>query len=130
MHFFRKISVLFILSVLLAACKPGPVYIGGPPPVAVKDTHGNVQYVSYRVNKKRTVMVPASKGSDLMANKIRAAYAQDPLLKPYNIDVAAHRGEVTLTGNVPNDNVKSYAIKIARYTKGVLMVRDRLVVTH
>jgi osmotically-inducible protein OsmY len=60
--------------------------------------------------------------------KIRASYAQDPLLSPYNIDVDTHRGVVKLSGKVPNKDVKKYAIKVARYTKGVLAVEPKKLV--
>lgn len=130
MNTTKRIIIFTAISVLLAGCKPGPIYIGGAPQTAaVKDSQGNVKYVNYHLNKKRMVSVPPSTGSDLMTNKIRAAFAQDPILSQYPIEVSTHRGEVTLVGKVPDKNVKNYAIKMARYTKGVLMVHaDNLIV--
>lgn len=116
------------LTGLLASCQPGPVHFGSQP-VAVKDAQGNTQYVKYKIHKKRVVTVPAqATGSDLITDKIRAEFAQDPVLSPYNIDVQTRHNEVTLTGQVPDKATKNYAIKMARYTKGVLMVHaDNLI---
>lgn len=122
----KNTAKFFALPVLIAtvvSCKPGPITLGGGTPVLVKDSQGQVSYVNYHVDKKQMVTVQKSGGSSLIANKISAAFAQDKLLSPYNINVTADRhGKVTLVGTVPNSGVKSYAIKVARYTKGVVAV--------
>lgn len=123
----RKIIQLMIASGLfvgLAGCAPGPIYIGGQP-TPVKDASGNVQYVTYKVHQKRMLTVPKSTGSDLISNKLNALYAQDPVTKAYPIMVSTSHGVVTLSGKVPSAAVKGYAIKAARYTKGVLAVNAK-----
>lgn len=125
----KPLCFIVILG-LLISCQPGPVHLGSEP-VAVKDSQGNVRYVKYQIHQTRNVTVPRNaSGSDLTTAKIRAEFAQDPVLRSYNINVQTYRGEVTLTGKVPDQATRNHAIKMARYTKGVLMVHDHLVVIN
>lgn len=130
----KNAKTLIILSsfLIVAGCKPGPITLGGGQPAAVETTPGKVVYTNYSVDKKRRLTIPAGlKGSDLTTARIKAAYAEDPLLSNYKIHVETHRGVVKLSGAVPSDQARSYAIKIARFNKGVLAVDAKnLVITH
>ena len=57
---------------------------------------------------------------------VRAKMFSDPQLKVANLDVAAKNGEVTLTGEVPNDAARYQAFKLATETQGVTKVNDRM----
>lgn len=128
MRNYLKLIIIATIGIL-SACKPGPVTLGHHP-TAVQDSKGQTRYVDYTVDKKRQVSVQRATGSDLVTEKISAAFAQDPLLKPYNIQVSTHRGEVILAGHVPSREIRNYAIRTARYAKGVLAVNAKnLVVT-
>lgn len=131
MKMSTKFLILTAITGALMGCKPGPITLGGGAPVPVTNAQGKVTYVSYNVNKKRVVAVPPSTGTNLTTNKINAAFAQDNALNPYQINVVTnHFGEVTLSGSVPNERVKDYAIKVARHTKGVMAVKAKnLIVT-
>src|SRR5260370_23361585 len=52
----------------------------------------------------------------------------DPQLKTANLDVSAKNGEVTLTGQVPDDSARSEAFKLANETPGVTKVNDQMTV--
>jgi hypothetical protein len=59
---------------------------------------------------------------------IKAEMFSEPALKSANVDVTSHGGEVTLTGQVPDDSARLAAYKIARETKGVTKVNDQMTV--
>lgn len=114
-----KFLIFAAAAVALAGCKPGPVTIGSAP-VPITDAQGHTKMVKYKLDKKRMVTVPVSTGANLSTNKIRAAFAEDPLLNQYNIDVSVQGGVAKLSGQVPNKAARSYAIQVARHTNGVL----------
>lgn len=59
---------------------------------------------------------------------IKAKMFSDPSLKTANVDVSAHNGEVTLSGQVPDDSARLAAYKIASESKGVSKVNDQMTV--
>jgi hypothetical protein len=59
---------------------------------------------------------------------IKAKMFSDPSLKSANLDVSSRGGEVTLTGQVPDDSARLAAFKIATETKGVAKVNDQMTV--
>jgi outer membrane lipoprotein SlyB len=59
---------------------------------------------------------------------IKAKMFSDPSLKTANVAVAAHNGEVTLSGQVPDDSARLAAYKIATESKGVSKVNDQMTV--
>lgn len=130
----KKAAKLLVVSTAMASligCKPGPVYPGsfigtGPRTTTVVDSQGVPHEVSYHASMRHIDTVPRSTGTDLITNKIRAEYAQDPLLQGSHINVNTDRhGEVILSGQVPNRAARAYAIKIARNTKSVMAVDAR-----
>jgi hypothetical protein len=125
-----KFLIFTTAALALAGCAPGPVTLGTTP-VPVTDAQGHTKYVKYKVDKKRIVTVPvAATGSDLATDKIRAAFAEDSLLSQYDIDVSVQGGVAKLSGQVPNKAARSYAVQVARHTKGVLAAdASQLVVT-
>ena len=65
--------------------------------------------------------------SDLaIANDVKAKMFAEPQLKSASVDVMVNHGEVTLTGDVPNDAARYQAFKLASETQGVAKVNDRL----
>ena len=52
----------------------------------------------------------------------------DPELKSHSVDVKARAGTVTLSGSLPNQDLKSRAEKVARTIKGVRDVINNIVV--
>ncbi|HKF24857.1 MAG TPA: BON domain-containing protein [Candidatus Acidoferrum sp.] len=59
---------------------------------------------------------------------IKAKMFSDPALKASNVDVSSRGGEVTLTGQVPDDSARLAAYKIASEAKGVTKVNDQMTV--
>ncbi len=63
-----------------------------------------------------------------ITSKITAKIAADPEVNPFNIDVDTTDGEVVLRGKVEKPAAKAEAEKHARSTKGVVSVRNAIVV--
>src|SRR5713226_4065174 len=63
---------------------------------------------------------------DAIRTGITARRFSEPALKTATVDVASKHGEVTLTGQVPDDTARLAAYKIASETKGVSRVNDQL----
>jgi hypothetical protein len=63
-----------------------------------------------------------------ITTEIKAKMFSEPSLKAANVDVASRGGEVTLTGQVPDDSARLAAYKIATETKGVTKVNDQMTV--
>lgn len=59
---------------------------------------------------------------------IKAKMFSEPRLKAATVDVSIHGGEVTLTGQVPDDSARLAAYKIASEAKGVTKVNDQMTV--
>lgn len=59
---------------------------------------------------------------------IKARMFSDASLKAANVDVSSRGGEVTLTGQVPDDSARLAAYKIASEAKGVTKVNDQMTV--
>ncbi len=63
---------------------------------------------------------------EAMTTDIKAKMFSEPALKTAAVDVASKHGEVTLTGQVPDDAARLIAYKIASETKGVSRVNDQM----
>ena len=63
---------------------------------------------------------------DVITTDIKAKMFSEPALKAATVDVVSKNGEVTLTGQVPNDAARLAAYKIATETKGVSRVNDQM----
>ena len=63
---------------------------------------------------------------DAIATDIKARMFSEPALKAATVDVVSKQGEVTLTGQVPDDAARLAAYKIASETKGVSRVNDQM----
>src|SRR6267143_5698831 len=63
---------------------------------------------------------------DAITTDIKAKMFSEPALKAATVDVVSKQGEVTLTGQVPDDAARLAAYKIASETKGVSRVNDQL----
>jgi hypothetical protein len=59
---------------------------------------------------------------------IKAKMFSDPSLKAASVEVSVRSGEVTLTGQVPDDAARLAAYKIASEAKGVSKVNDQMTV--
>src|ERR1043166_4368392 len=63
-----------------------------------------------------------------ISTDIKAKMFSEPTLKAANVEVSSHGGEVTLTGQVPDDSARLAAYKIASEAKGVTKVNDQMTV--
>lgn len=63
---------------------------------------------------------------EAIATDIKAKMFSEPALKAATVDVVSKNGEVTLTGQVPDDAARLAAYKIVSETKGVSRVNDQL----
>ncbi len=63
---------------------------------------------------------------DAISKDIKASMFSDPQTKSANLSVAVKNGAVTLTGEVPDENVRYEAFKIAKETPGVVNVEDQM----
>jgi len=59
---------------------------------------------------------------------IKAKMFSEPALKAANVDVSSRGGEVTLTGQVPDDSARLAAYKLATETRSVTKVNDQMTV--
>lgn len=71
---------------------------------------------------------PAKPDDGAITTDIKAKMFSEPALKAANVDVSSRGGEVTLTGQVPDDSARLAAYKIATETKGVTKVNDQMTV--
>lgn len=62
--------------------------------------------------------------------KIKAKFTADPEINPLNIDIDVVEGVVTLSGKVEDSETRSEAERLARNTKGVKSVRNRIEIEH
>ncbi len=63
---------------------------------------------------------------EAITTDIKAKMFSEPALKAATVDVVSNHGEVTLTGQVPDDAARLAAYKIASETKGVSRVNDQM----
>jgi BON domain len=70
----------------------------------------------------------STKKDQALATDIKAKMFSDPQVNGASIDVAVKSGEVTLSGEVPNDGARYEAYKIATETPGVKHVEDKMAV--
>jgi hypothetical protein len=63
-----------------------------------------------------------------ITTEIKAKMFSEPALKAANLEVSSRGGEVTLTGQVPDDSARLAAYKIASEAKGVSKVNDQMTV--
>jgi hypothetical protein len=63
---------------------------------------------------------------EAITTDIKAKMFSEPALKTATVDVVSNHGEVTLTGQVPDDAARLAAYKIASETKGVSRVNDQM----
>jgi hypothetical protein len=59
---------------------------------------------------------------------VKAKMFSEPALKSASVDVSVQNGEITLTGQVPDDSARLAAYKIASEAKGVTRVNDQMTV--
>ncbi|MFT3741363.1 MAG: BON domain-containing protein [Gammaproteobacteria bacterium] len=75
----------------------------------------------YTAAQNKDTLSQYSKDS-VITSKVKAKFLADVNLKSYNISVATNNGIVTLTGTVPNAQMRKLAITIASHTDGVRAV--------
>jgi hypothetical protein len=63
---------------------------------------------------------------EAITTDVKAKMFSEPSLKAATVDVVSKNGEVTLTGQVPDDAARLAAYKIASETKGVSRVNDQM----
>jgi hypothetical protein len=65
---------------------------------------------------------------DAITTDVKAKMFSEPALKAASVDVSVHNGEITLSGQVPDDSARLAAYKIASEAKGVTKVNDQMTV--
>jgi BON domain-containing protein len=63
---------------------------------------------------------------ETIMNNIKAGLFSDAQTKSANIDVVVKNGTATLVGDVPDENIRYEAFKIAKETAGVVNVQDQM----
>src|SRR5258706_2781793 len=85
------------------------------------------EHMTYAGNKQERSASQEVSDAALSA-RIKTAFATDDVVKAHDIKVDAMRGTITLTGTVKSAAERDKAISIARNTKGVISVTDRITV--
>jgi hypothetical protein len=67
-----------------------------------------------------------ARNDETIANDIKAGLFSDAQTKSANLDVIVKNGTVTLVGEVPDENTRYEAFKIAKETSGVISVQDQI----
>ncbi len=73
--------------------------------------------------KVRPKQIPSA---DVLADRVKRALRNDPVLAPYKLDVTAISGRVYISGEVNNEFERNTAELIAARTKGVSSVRNKI----
>jgi hypothetical protein len=73
-----------------------------------------------------TLACSSAPNDQQIVSDIKAKLYSSELLKGTNLQVASLKGEVTLTGEVPNDAARYEAFKLALDSKGVTRVNDQM----
>jgi osmotically-inducible protein OsmY len=61
-----------------------------------------------------------------LANKVRAAFVKDPLVKALNIKVDTFKGTVQLSGFADSEEEKKRAEELARTVPGVMKIENKV----
>ena len=109
-----RILVILIFGITMSACS-GLMMSGGT---------GN----SGTVAKDRPA--PHQASNSVVADRVRASYAADPVASRLGIGVSASGGMVTLSGTVPSYGARETAEKLAMATEGVKAVDNQITVDY
>lgn len=60
--------------------------------------------------------------------KIKSHFLIDDQISVFDISVTTNKGHVTLTGEVPSNEIATYAVSVAESIDGVVKVIDKLIV--
>ncbi len=78
--------------------------------------------------KSGTYQATADRSDAAITSAIRARYASDAAVSPYEIGVHTQAGAVTLSGRVASSDARRHAESIARAAAGVRSVSNLIVV--
>ncbi|WP_447969185.1 BON domain-containing protein [Nitrospira sp. M1] len=93
----------------------------------VKKVDGQLLFVkAWAKGKMKRRGQPGYKDDTEIKDTLILAYAYDPRVSVFNPTIDVRHGIVTLTGVVDNLHAKRAAEKVARYTRGVLWVKNLL----
>jgi osmotically-inducible protein OsmY len=140
---FRTLLRLMILLVVLAAVAmfflgyrlgDGGIIRSGPSPVGTSGRVPSVDSTKVRETGAAIgarIAEGASEAQTALNNgtltaKIKSKMALDDTLDSSHINVDTANGVVTLSGTVPTERERQRAVQLARETKGVTSVADRL----
>ena len=65
---------------------------------------------------------------EVITGKVKEAIAAEPTLRSADINVETSKGVVLLTGSVSSAAAENTATELARYIKGVTLVRDGILI--
>ena len=115
MRYRRRLLPLLLLVLSVPGCTP--VLVGG------------AAAGGYYVGKDERTVGEISTDARI-TTAVNARFVRDEEVKARNIDVDTYRGVVTLHGSVPSHAVADRAVYLARTTKGVVKVVNKLTVVR
>ena len=115
---YPRFRTLCLAALLLAA----PLALQGCL-VAVAGAAG----AGYVVGKDKRSVGTMADDSDITA-RIKTRYLTDGKVNVLDVAVSTYEGVVTLTGTVPSASMRNSAVELARNTKGVKSVVDKITV--
>ena len=93
----------------------------------VKEVDGRLLFVkAWATGKMRRKGQPGYKSDEEIKDILILAYTYDPRVSVFNPTIDVHHGIVELTGVVDNLQAKRAAEEVAKYTRGVLWVKNVL----
>jgi osmotically-inducible protein OsmY len=110
----KKMRILKVIlsSVLLSVALIGVVSVNGCASTATQESMGQAM------------------DSSAITTAIKSKYLVDSDISSLRISVFTFKSRVTLSGAVDNDLQRRKAVSIAEQTKGVVSVKDELVIRH
>src|SRR5437016_10128102 len=123
------------MKAVLHASACGPFRVAPSPPDRPKSTNAEEEMRKNKIGVLGLMLMLAMcvscsrigrPSDDAIATDIKARMFSEPALKAATVEVVSNHGEVTLTGQVPDDAARLAAYKIASETKGVSRVNDQM----
>ncbi len=127
----RWIAAAGMLVLSLTACDQSP-----PPAKPAGPVTGETVFLPQPVIQAAPKVEPAQKAAgllrpnenEILASRIKAVLAEDPVLKMLAIDVRSSGGVITLYGTVDTRAQREKVERLAQKMEGVVSVRNQLVI--
>jgi len=138
---FRLFRFLIVLGLLVGGAAylggywrpewlpPPPAISGGAPPIEAGDARQRAQDAGRRISEgaaKAATKLEEVAGDGALTAKIKSKMALDDYVDASTINVDTKDGVVTLQGTIASAQERERAVQLARETKGVTRVEDKL----